>query len=360
MTQAVHRIPVRAAGAAILLLTVFFLTAVHAEAAAAITAERLRLCLETLIPSLFGCMAASNLLIDSGAAAWLGSRLTRLSRLLHLPPELLTVFLISQIAGYPVGTLLLCRMTAAQRLSKEAAGRFACICYGGGPAFLVGFAGARMFGSTPLGWMMLGGCMLSNLLLLLLFPHSPAHDDFPAPAVRISADTLPRAVSGAMRSLCMICGMVLFFGQLMLLCDLTGITAALIRFGAEIGLPAQTVRALTAAVSDVTQLPMLFSCGLSFRMLAALSAALLSFGGLCVQLQCTALSGGIVRPGKLLLIRLAAACITFLILYAASGFFDDSDAVSVLAQPAAVSRTGSPIPAILIFCSGFPFLLKKD
>ena len=133
MIQTLHRFQIRAAAAALLLLILFFLLAAHAAETAAVTAERLRLCLETLIPSLFGCMAAANLLTDSGAAAWFGERMRFAARLLRLPPELLTVFFVSQIAGYPVGTLLLCRMTSAQRLpanadASTAASRSCCIC----------------------------------------------------------------------------------------------------------------------------------------------------------------------------------------------------------------------------------------
>ena len=359
MTQTTVRFPVRAA-AACLPLILFLLLAMHSAETAAVTAERMHLCLETLIPSLFGCMAAANLLTDSGAAAWLGFRLRFFARILHIGPELLTVFLVSQIAGYPVGTLQLCRMTAANRLPADAAGRFACVCFGGGPAFLVGFAGSRLFGSAAVGWMMLSGCIISNLLLLLLTPKPMHPAEAAAPAVRLTADVLPKAASGAMRSLAAICGMVLLFGILTLLCDLTGITGLLIRLGGCIGLSPQTVRALLAACSDVTQLHRIFACGFSFRLLVSLSAAMLSFGGICVHLQCAALSGGIVRLRRMLLTRLAAACMTFLIIYVLSDIFDLSETVPALAHPAAVSHSGSPLPAILIFCTGFPFLIKKD
>ena len=54
------------------------------------------------------------------------------------------------------------------------------------------------------------------------------------------------------------------------------------------------------------------------------------------------------------------ACMTFLIIYVLSDIFDLSETVPALAHPAAVSHSGSPLPAILIFCTGFPFLIKKD
>ena len=72
MIRTAHRPAVRTAAAAMLPLLIFCLLAAHAADTAAVTADRMRLCLETLIPSLFGCMAAANLLTGTGAAAWLG------------------------------------------------------------------------------------------------------------------------------------------------------------------------------------------------------------------------------------------------------------------------------------------------
>ena len=102
MIRTVSRFPFRAA-AACLPLILFLLLAMHSAETAAVTAERLHLCLETLSPSLCGCMTAANLLTDSGAAAWLGFRLRFFARILHIGPELLTVFLVSVIHGHIQG-----------------------------------------------------------------------------------------------------------------------------------------------------------------------------------------------------------------------------------------------------------------
>lgn len=359
MIRSANRRPVRRAAAAFLLLTVFLLLITQAESAAAVTLHRMRFCLETLIPSLFGCMAAANLLTGTGAAAWLGCRMRFAARLLRIPPELLTVFLVSQIAGYPVGTLLLRRMAEQNRLTPQTAGRYACICFGGGPAFLVGFAGSRLFGSAAAGWMLLGSCIAANLILLLLMPKPPLPEPEPV-TVRLTPQALPEAVSAAMHSLAAICGMVMLTGILMQLADAAGLTGLLMLTGSRLGIPAQTVRALTEAAADVTQLQTVFRCGMPFRMLLAISAALLSFGGFCVHLQCAALSGGMVSLRRLLGMRLSAAALAFSVIYVLSGFFTLSESIPALAHPAAVSHSGSLIPAILIFCTGFPFLIKKD
>lgn len=350
-----------AAGAVLLLLGAMALLAGHADVFAEMLRGRIVLCLQTLIPSLFGCMALAAVLTDSGAAAALGRRLLVPARLLRLSPELLTVFLVAQIAGYPVGTSLLRQMHAQGRLSAEAVTVYSGICFGGGPAFLVGLAGKQLFGSAAAGWLMLGACCIANFVLLLCFrPKTEAAAEPKTPDVRISAECITGAVSRTVRSLAGICGMVLLFGILMQLCDLLGVTALLMRLGGLCKIPSQTTRALLAASMDVTGLQGIFYCGLPYRLLLALSAALLSFGGICVQWQCIALGGGLVHGGRLLRMRLFAAVLTFLLTFFAAGLIMLPEAESVFAARSAVSESGSLLPGFMIFCTGFPFLLKKD
>lgn len=345
----------------LLLLTVLALLAGNAAAYSELLRDRIALCLQTLIPSLFGCMALTDLLTATGAAAWLGERLRHLARALRLSPELLTVFLVSQIAGYPVGTLLLRRMTDARRLSSEDATQLSCACFGGGPAFLVGLAGVQLFGSAAAGWLMLGACILANVCILMLVrPQAlPIARTHPA-TVRLTADALTGAVSRTMRSLAGICGMVLLFGILMQLCELCGITALLVRMGGAVGIPAQTVRAVLAAALDITQLHRLMMCGLPFRAVLAAAAALLSFGGICVQFQCIALGGGTVHGGRLLAMRLLAAVIAGAVTFLFAGRIPLPETAAVFATRTVISKSGSIVPALLIFCTGFPIVLARN
>lgn len=330
------------------LLLVTAAAAINADAAAEMLRQRILYCLETLIPSLFGCMVLANMLTESGAAAWLGYRMRFFAGLLRIPPELLTVFLISQIAGYPVGAMLLRQAAEQGKLHPADAANASCACFGGGPAFLVGLAGVQLFGSAAAGWLMLGACITVNLLLLILLrPRHSAGTAAEEPSVRLSAGTLTVSVSGAMRSLCGICGMVLFFGAAM---QLSGMAK----------LPHPALRALCTVLTDITQLPLLLRCGFSYRILLAASAGLLSFGGICVHAQCIALGVSGLRFGRLLFFRLTAAFAVGLTVFLLAGLIVLPESVPAFAAQAAVSRTGSPIPALLIFCTGFPILIKKD
>ena len=346
-------------GAAIglLLLILLILLAQNGAAAADILRERVTLCLQTLIPALYGCTAAALLLRETGAAERLGAGCKRTAHLLGITADRLAVFAVSQLAGYPVGSLLLRDLPARARRTE----RLCALCYGCGPAFAVGFAGGTLFGDAFAGWMLLCACILSNLLLALLARRSIPHTPPPPPVqLHFSAEMLPDTASGTMKTMSQICGMVLLFGVVRALCDLLGVTAAAVRFGGLFGVNAQTARAVFSCILDVTQLPALFRCGLSYRLLLSLTGALFSFGGLCVMLQCQAVGRGNCRLRTLIFMRIFAAVLTFLLLYAAAPLHVPTETAAVFAPRTAVSGSGSVLPALLIICTGFPFLIKKD
>ena len=335
----------------LLLLLLMGLLAGHAGAVAAVLADRVNFCLQSLVPSLFGCMALANLLRRTGAGDLLG---TVPARLMRIPASAAGIFLLSQIAGYPVGAMLLRQRADAGEISQADAARLSCVCFGGGPAFAAGFAGAGLLGSVRAGWLLLAACILANTVLAVPILHSmrAAAPVFPVPVrVQISPAHITGAVSDAMRALVQICGMVLLFGTVLTL-SLDALPA----------LPAP-MRALLAACTDVTQLGAVTRCGLPYGILLPLCAALLSFGGICVHWQCLALGTSALRAGILLMMRLAAAILAALIMRAMLPLLPVPETAAVMQcgnLRTSVSQSGSVLPGLLIFCTGFPFLIKKD
>ena len=345
----------------IFLLLLLFLLADGAAEVSAVVAERIRFCLCTLIPSLFGCMAAANLLRESGAGRQLGFRLRNAAHLLRFPAECMGIFAVSQLAGYPVGAMLLKREAEAGNLSAGDAARLSAVCCGGGPAFFVGFAGTELFGSPAAGWVLLSACVLANCAAaFLLRQNGKPVTAAECPACRLSPAALTGAVSDAVRSLTQICGIVMFFGVMTWLCGRLGLLRLMTAAGAYCGIREQTVSALFTALLDVTQLRGLLICGLPFSVLLPLTAGLLSFGGICVQLQCLALGVPEMSAVRLLLTRLMTAVIAALLTAAVLPFISVPEAAAVFAHGTAVSRTGSAIPALLILCTGFPLLIYGD
>ena len=316
---------------------------------AAVLAERLAYCLQTLIPSLFGCTVLAELLQSTGCMQAEGGCLRQFAERCGLPPQILPVFLLSQIAGYPVGAGLLARETAAGTLRRESAVRLSYVCFGGGPAFLVGFAGARLFGCAAAGWVMLSAAVLSNLLLFLVMPIPPHHIVHSVQPVRLDAETVSGAVSRTVQSMTAICGTVLLFGMLLHIADTLHLFGILSRV---LHLPVQTVSAVCSAAADITQLPGLFHIGLPFRVLLPLCAGMLSFGGCCAQMQACALGAAGLRFQRLAVMRIPAALMTALLTAAAAPLIPLPESLPVFAPQAAVSQSGSVLPGLMILFTG--------
>ena len=351
-----------AAGAAMLLLGVLILLAQNAAGFAAVLRSRMLLCLQTLVPSLYGSTAAALLLRESGAGEWLGGKCRRTARLFGMRPACFSVFVISQLAGYPAGAVLLSRMQKANALTPAECTRLCGLCFGCGPAFAVGLAGGQLLGSASAGWMLFGAGIAANAILALLnrpWEMLPA-DSAPSPLVHLDAEMLTDAVSGTMRSLVQICGMVMLSGLAAEACRVLRLTALPDALSDRLHIPQPVIRAFCSAAADITQLEPLCGCGLPFRVLLPLTGGLLSFGGLCVHLQCRALGGGICPMRKLLLRRFFAGILAAFLLFFAAPLLPVPDAAAVFAPRTAVSAQGSVLPALFIFCTGFPFLIKKD
>lgn len=334
-----------------------------AKTVSAVVSQRIRLCLEVLIPSLFGCMAAANLLQRSGAAALLGTWFRRFGRLLHMTPEQTGIFLISQLAGYPVGALLLRQAAKRDACAPHQAARLSLVCFGGGPAFFAGLVGAQVLGSPAAGWAMLLSCFLANCLTAALLLHRfPCPDSAGSVPVHCSADAaaLTGAVSDTVHSLAQICGIVLLFGIITLGAERSGLIPLLGRIGAAAGIPANCTRACTAALLDVTQIIQIAGCGLRYEVLLPLTAGLLSFGGICVHCQCLAVSDGFLSGRALFAARLFSAALAALLTRLLLPLLPVPEICPAFAPLHAVSRSGSVLPGFLILCTGFPFLIKKD
>lgn len=346
----------------VLLFAALGLQAGRAEVCAEVLRSRVTICLYTLIPSLYGGIAVAGLLRNTGAAEWLGFKLRHIGRCLGMPPQIFGIFLLSQLAGYPVGAVLLRDAASAGAVSRRDAARLTAFCCGAGPAFAVGLAGTQLLGSPAAGWCLLLACFLANLvpaaILLYLAPCGSAAE-MSVPAVHLNAVCITDAAAGAMRSLAAICGMVLLFGLLTAFGALLHLPLLAGILCGRLHISAQTLCAFSAAALDITQLHRVCTCGLPLHTLLPLTAALLSFGGICVHGQCLALGVREMRPAEFLCIRLICALLAAGIMRALLPLIPLPDTAAAFAHRTALSESGSLLPAVLILLTGTPVLLQK-
>ena len=241
--------------------------------------QSVKRCMDILIPSLFAFMAASGIIVRSGLYAILSRPLGFLAKwVFAMPGELFSVFIISNVAGYPVGAKLLCDLTEKGSIDKRTASTMLCFCCNAGPAFISGTIGLAVFGDTRIGLIVLLSCIISNFMLALVMCRiRRSSASFKEQKPHISADILTESVLSAGRSLLDICLLVVFFSTVMSVLAHYGILSEM---SIRLGIPyAEPILASVLEITSITQLE-----NASFGYIPVI-CGICSFGGLCVLLQ---------------------------------------------------------------------------
>lgn len=292
----------------------------HADSAKAAAYQGIQRCLTVLIPSLFVTMAMSGLLIKCGFISAFGKLITPVSRrILGINGESALIFVLSQIAGYPVGARLLNIQFSEGRLSKKEAELLSCVCLGSGGAFVFGCAAA----DRRIGWLMLLSTFLSNVLILLLLrPLFNKHGKTPPPpeSPDFSGNILIESVTSAGKGMFEICCCVILFSVVSEMLSTSGTAAAIL---------------------DITALGELSGTGVP------LVTGLLSFGGICVFLQISAIFRGKLSLVPLIIARLCAGLLSLGICRFLLPFFLSGEA-AVWADSVSLTQHSSPVPSLML------------
>ncbi len=268
-------------------------------------------CLEVVIPALFAFTVLAVYMQQSGLCCTALRPLTLpLSKLLGIPEELCAVFLLSNIGGYPVGARLLGGLVRSGRLSRKNAGKMLCFCYGSGPSFIIGTAGMRVLGSAAAGGILFGACFLSSFILAVILCRTGDRITLengcePSGGLDLSADCFIRSVDSGARVMYTVCVMAAAFSAVTALLDAAGITGLAARI-LELAGAGENSGRIIPALLEVTRVRELLPAGAA----APLCAGLLSFGGVCVLMQITAVSGGDIPVKPLVISRLPAAAMS--------------------------------------------------
>ena len=129
------------------------LTAFSAQAQDSVR-DALRLCADTIIPSLFPFFVTVSFAVACGFFSFL--------RQLRLPLNA-AVFLLGAVGGYPVGGRTVGELYRGGTISRRQAEALLLCCNNAGPSFILSIAGAGVFGSQRVGWALYGIHLLAAL-----------------------------------------------------------------------------------------------------------------------------------------------------------------------------------------------------
>lgn len=243
----------------------------------------LRLCAETILPSLFPFFVLSILLGRLGVPHRLGRRLAPLARLCGVSGAGLTALPVGLLGGYPMGAACVAELLERREIERDEAERLLLFVNNSGPAFPIGALGLGVFGSARIGFLLYGAHAAAALLTGLLFsrPGSAAQSAAEKAGEPFAA-AFPAAVRQAVSAVLTVCGFVVCFSVLLGLIEHWGLFL----------LPGPRSQELRAAFRGLFELGSAVGAlrGLSPSPAhLALAAAILGWGGLSVHGQTAAL-----------------------------------------------------------------------
>ena len=309
-------------------------------------------CMNVIIPSLFAFMALSGIITASGAYSLISKPLFPLSYITGIPKELLSIFIISNVAGYPVGAKLLCDLYDNDQISSDTAKTMLCFCYGAGPAFICSVAGLALYGSVSVGMVVYIACVLSNLMLACVLcrlkkPKISAVDN----RFSFNAQLISDSVISAGKSLFSICLMIVFFSVVVTVLDNCGVTE-LIASAVPLSDSKSIIKAL-CEISSITQIDKV-----PFGYIPIISA-LCSFGGVCVLLQTSSVIAGRFSIVPLLLTRAVSAALSAVISYWLCGFMLPDNLTAVSTDSHIFVKVNNFIPSVCLILMIFLLKIKK-
>ncbi|HOO06019.1 MAG TPA: hypothetical protein PLH83_05945 [Ruminococcus sp.] len=333
------------------------------EAVRRAVSEAVGRCMGILIPSLYAMLIISALLIKSGA-------LRQFSGIFRLPGRLLLgssgealgVFLLSSLAGYPVGAKLLAGLVEEGRLSRKSAAWLSGACFGAGPAFIFGCVASQLYGDSAAGRLILVSNLAADLIIGVAVSFIIRREPAPGAkrgAVRLSPELISDCTLSAGRSMAEICCAVLAFAVVTAALEAVGaLSAAGELLSSLTDRPSAVCQSLCAAVLDVTAVIRLPAGDPT--LLPALSAVT-SFGGICVFVQLCAAVRGKFPLWRTFLLRLIAGALSYLI---CRGLLPEEmlmgSTVSAAALQTAVTAASSPVPSVLLILMTVTVLKERE
>lgn len=266
-------------------------------------------CIGQIVPALYGFLILTGLLVRLNLHTLIGRPFRPIARhVFRMTDAEFCVFLVSQLAGYPVGVSMLRALYAQGKLTAPDAARLSLFCFGSGPAFLLSVFSMSVYGDVRPGLLIWGASSACNLLLAFLLRRKP--DALPAscdpPRPTWSANALIGAAEDAAHALFRMCCLIVAFSIVTKAFAICGAEAAVVSWLSRMGLPTPIGEAFlmsTIEISRIAALPALDVC-------LPIGGALLSFGGLCVWMQLIVLGGEWFCKWKFLLCRILCALFT--------------------------------------------------
>lgn len=323
--------------------------------------DSINTCLTVIIPSLYAFMVLTGFLVSTDLYKILSKPFSFVSRyLFKIPSEYFSVFLISCVAGYPVGAKLLSDLRSADKIDKKTAEDMLSYCYLGGPAFICGAVGITLFSSIKAGMAVFLSILSANVIIAViigLFRKVPPKSNSEIHTSVTFEKLILSVISGA-KSLFVICAIIIFFSTFICILDNIGIIDY-ISFNIEnifnvSRTDAEAIVRTTLEISNVSK----FSYG-CYNMIPVISG-LMSFGGICILIQIKSTVVNKINVNYFIYVRILSFVISYFCSIIIIKLLINNTAVQTLSFIREAHRHITPIPTIFLLIMTILLLSKNS
>jgi len=318
-------------------------------------------CLIVIIPSLFGFMVVSNILVKSNIYILLSLPFYPISKyLFRIPPELFSIFILSNIGGYPIGTKLLKELLKDNKITKETASKMLCYCYCSGPAFIIGAIGVKIFNNVLIGLLIYLSILLSNFLIAIIvgFKNEIPKKSYIKQPIVLNSSILIESIQDSAKTLSLICSTIVFFSAFITLLEETGLLLKVSNILSIIlktsGNYSKIFSSAFFEVSKISDMPQF-----SYKFVPII-AGIVSLGGICVLLQISGISGGKVSFKRFIITRPFQIIFSSLIsVYLIKVFAKNIVIMTIFAPQIHLENKATILPSVLIIIMTILLLFKN-
>ena len=312
-------------------------------------------CIKIVIPSLFLFMSAAGALASTGALDIISKPFDLLfGKILALPKGASALFLISNLAGYPVGMAMLSKLCEKGRIDKRSAEAMSIYSFAAGPAFVINAVGVGIFHDRKLGLILLCSTFCTNIVLAAVI------NRIYKPRIRPADNTCPDnlsevfvgSVTSAGEALLKMSMMIILFSALLAVGDKIGIFSYLRDFFPL----SRNGEILIRAAIEITELSALSGTALAA---APAACAVLSFGGICVLLQIKASVGKTLCIKQMIIWLPVRSALSILISKLMIFLFMDNSIPTIAYNDEIIVELDNFIPSICLIMMIFLLVLQK-
>ena len=263
------------------------------------TKSGLSLWANSVVPSLFPFLVATELLSYTNIVDFISKKLDKLMRpIFNMPGSSAYPLILGLLSGYPVGAKTVCQIYKEGLCTKKEAELMLAYTNNSGPLFIIGTVGISMFGSTTIGLILLFTHILASLSVGIIFGKKLGnkYKNIDKDYIKISkksvnfsnlGEILSNSITNSIKTILMIGGFVVIFSVVISILKNSGILSILSTLLSPIFGNANFISGTLSGIIELTN--GLYSiCNIHIKAISInilLCAFLLGFGGFSVMMQ---------------------------------------------------------------------------